>query len=414
MVRAWFAVSLATFSQAPQVSAQTWFDQAEHPGPMGDFTQEEREALKDVDPGLEGSARAVGSANTHFEQQLIAHGAEPNNHFGVYPPSDWERKAGVKILNATPFNSSGAMVVRTDHGLMPAPLVWGTAAWELADRPRRMALMVIEMIEDYRPYLGYLIPKVKPLVDEFRAQGMPVLFSNWAHRPGDGLYGGLDRAAGSAGLSTKTNIQFTYKDGGLYPMKELMPTEEELRMGHFIKSIHLNKFADLDSAGRSILADRLAALGVDTLVLTGGWTNACIIATALDAVDTKNLDALIVSDAVGTAMPGQESLLESVGGIVKLQDSAEVVSYLQAHKGNASFILAPDLDLDSMVAKYTKHAISSSHPMLDVVHVPILALTAGVFVAAVQSVRRSIAPVLQSPARSSEPLFEEEPCLERV
>merc|ERR1712187_382227 len=204
-----------------------------------------------------------------------------------------------------------------------------------------MALMVIEMIEEYRPSLGQLIPKVKPLVDEFRAQGMPVFFSTWSRRPDDGLYGGNDRANSATGLSTKANNEYTFTKGGNSPMKELMPTDEELRQGHLIKSIHLNKFADLDSRGKSILAEKVKAYGVDTLVITGGWTNACVVMTAMDAVDTKNLDALVVTDAVATALPGQAAFWPSFEFTVKLNESAMVANYLQAHKGDTSFILAP-------------------------------------------------------------------------
>lgn len=342
MDRAWLALGLLAFSHVPVTVAQAWFDQAEHPGPMGDFTAEEREAIKRVDPGIEGSPAAVGSAKTNWSQLLRAHGAEPNPEtFGVYSDSEWEAKAGVKILNATPFNVSGSTVVQTDHGLMHVPMVWIKRAWKLQDRPRRMALMVIEMIEDYRPYLGYLVPQVEPLLREFRTQGFPVFFSTWSRRPGDGLYGGLDRAGGYRGLAQGTNIEYTYKDHGSSPMKELMPTDEELSMGHFMKSIHLNKFRDLDKDGRSILAEKLKALEVDTLVLTGGWTDACILATALDAVDAKNLDVIIVSDAVGTSTAGQQAILNTFQLDFAIQDSESIMSYLQAHQGDASYLLAP-------------------------------------------------------------------------
>lgn len=287
--------------------------------------------------------------------------------------------------------------------------------------------MVVEMIEDYRPYLGYLIPKVKPLLDEFRAQGLPVFFSNWARRPGDGLYGGLDRAAGFAGVTTQTNTQYTYKDGGLFPVTELMPTKEELRMGHLIRSIHLNKFADVDSTGKSILADKLKALGVDTLVLTGGWTNACILATAMDAVDSKNLDVLIVSDAVGTAVSGQTAVLEAVEYAFKLHDSATILSYLQEHEYNTSYILAPDSPLDTpsmfheMVFKYSNAKIASNPSIFNGLYVPLLGLIAGILFATVQTLRCSVAIARRRRLRSQTlhtptavPLFERVPCVEQV
>jgi len=199
--------------------------------------------------------------------------------------------------------------------------------------------------------LGYLVPTIQPLLGEFRAQGLPVFFSNWARRPGDGLYGALDRAVGFKGMSAGTNIQYTYKDGGLFPMQELAPTEDEVKAGHFIRSIHLDKFADVDGSGRSILSEKLRALGVDTLVLTGGWTEACIIATALDAVDTKNLDVVLVSDSVGTASPHQLDVVETFQGLVKTETSEAILSYMQIHHGNASYILLPKHAVGDLVFK---------------------------------------------------------------
>jgi len=191
------------------------------------------------------------------------------------------------------------------------------------------------------------------LLREFRAQGLPVFFSNWARRPGDGLYSALDRTNGFKGLTAKTNFEYTYEDLGLYPMKELMPTDDEVRKGHFIKSIHLNKFADLDpKTGRSILADKLHAYGVDTLVITGGWTDACIVSTAMDAVDTKNLDVLLVSDAVGTATSAQQAVLKTFELEFQEQKADMVLDYLQVHRGNLSYILPPMQHLQGFLAKF--------------------------------------------------------------
>uniref|UniRef100_A0A7S2PD54 Isochorismatase-like domain-containing protein n=1 Tax=Zooxanthella nutricula TaxID=1333877 RepID=A0A7S2PD54_9DINO len=320
----------------------SWFHQPQFPGPIGDFSPSERAALRAVDPGVEGGARAVGAADTRFGELVMAHGDEGNPEaFGYVPRADWERRAGVKIIDEDPVSVSGAKVVVTDRGLMPAPLVWTKAAWKLEDRPRRFALLVIEMMEDYRPYLGYLVPSVQPVWREFQARGMPVFYSNWARRPGDGLYGALDRAYGCRGVRAGTNVMYTYQERGIFPMEELMPTREEQEQGHMVRSIHLNKFADLDVYGQSILVEKVRALGVDTIVLTGGGTDACVISTALHAVDAMNLDVVLLTDALGTATPNQKGAMDVLAGLTVQLTSGEFVSYLRQHSGSAAHLLPP-------------------------------------------------------------------------
>lgn len=354
MLRAYRTICLYACALPPVLcTSPTWFDQVQHPGAMGDFSPSERDAIRAVDPGIEGGPHAVGAANLHYAELIKQHGDQASDNIFLVSNADWERRSGTRIINATPLNVSGANVVRTDHGLVPSPLIYGQVGWTVAERPRRMALMVIEMIEDYKPYLGYLVPKIKPLLNEFRKQGLPVFFTNWARRPGDGLYGALDRANGYTGVSSGTNFQYTYNDGGLLPMKDLAPTSEELRLGHFIKSIHLDKFADLDEHGNSKLSELVRSYGVDTLVLTGGWTDACIIATAMDAMDTKNLDVLLVSDAVGTATPNQQGILRTFSMMFGQQTSQELAQYLRKHEGDTSYILPPAKPFEQLVAKFS-------------------------------------------------------------
>jgi nicotinamidase-related amidase len=344
------------------LGAPSWFDQTQYPGALGDLLPSEREARREVDPGFEGGARAVGSANTDFGSLVLKHGGEPNNHMRtVTMPSELEQMSGQHILNATPINISGASVLRTDHGLMPASLSSvAEVAWKLEDRPRRLALLVIEMMEEYRPILGHLVPQIQPLVSEFRSQGMPVFFTNWAHRPGDGLYSAVDRANGPRGLASKTNFQYLYEDRGLYPMQELMPTDDEVQKGHYIKTIHLDKFADLDSSGRSILAEKLHEYGVDTLVITGGMTDACVISTGLDAVDQKNLDVLLVSDGIDTSTPHHLRVLRAFELLFQEQKAGKLLDYLQMHSGDRSFILPPMQKLKGFLAKFEANSLLRS------------------------------------------------------
>jgi len=372
---------------------------------MGDFSPSERDAIRAVDPGIEGGPQAVGAANLHYAELIRQHGDQASDNIFPVSNAEWEQRSGTRIINATPLNVSGTMVVRTDHGLVPSPLMYGQVGWTVGDRPRRMALMVIEMIEDYKPYLGYLVPKIKPVLNEFRKQGLPVFFTNWARRPGDGLYGALDRANGYKGVSSGTNFQYTYKDGGLLPMNELMPTSEELRLGHFIKSIHLDKFADLDEHGNSKLSELVRSYGVDTLVLTGGWTDACIIATAMDAMDTKNLDVLLVSDAVGTATPNQQGILRTFSLMFGEQTSQELVQHLRKHEGDMSYLLPPAKPSGQLLARYSMGSgveITSNTPW----HI----LSGGALLAAVASALVGLACGVAVARRSQSERMEGSPC----
>ena len=58
------------------------------------------------------------------------------------------------------------------------------ASWNLADRPRRIALLIDDSQEEYRPYAGEILPNLKKLVDTFRtskseSDGVCIMWSAW-------------------------------------------------------------------------------------------------------------------------------------------------------------------------------------------------------------------------------------------
>merc|ERR1712196_294785 len=125
------------------------------------------------------------------------------------------------------------------------------------------------MIEDYRPFIGYLIPKIIPLIKAFKDAGMPVFWSNWLRRPNDGLYSAIDRFYGSYGVKQAQNPAFVFSENGAAPCKEIAPTDEDVAAGRMIHSAHLSKFADVTDNGKSYFREMLAKHGVDTLVIVG-------------------------------------------------------------------------------------------------------------------------------------------------
>lgn len=78
------------------------------------------------------------------------------------------------------------------------------------------------------------------------------------------------------------------------------------------------------------LEERLADLGVDTVIITGVSTSGCVRATAVDAV-ARNLVVVVVRDAVGDRSPqvGEASLSDVQTKYGEVVDLATAVDYLR-------------------------------------------------------------------------------------
>jgi len=97
-----------------------------------------------------------------------------------------------------------------------------------------------------------------------------------------------------------------------------------------IKSVHMDCFGNKDETGQSILKTSLDALGVDTLVLTGCWTDACIIATCIRAV-TEDFNVILPEDAVFSCTAAADSALEVMRNLyAKVALADEVAAYLRS------------------------------------------------------------------------------------
>jgi len=319
---------------------QSWFHLKQIPGPLGDYTEAEREVVRRVDTNVDGSKTSLDS-HARFLPAIQQYGDQPMPNTKTLQAAEWAKEVGVKLLDSgAVYDVHGTKVVNTSRGLQPAEQSMYWAYWNLGDRPRRYALMVEDMIEDYRQYVGYLVPKVLPLIKAFRKLDLPIFWSNWLRRPDDGFYGALDRFYGPMGVKSKQNPAYVYAQNGSLPMTELMPTPEEVAKGRMFHSAHLSKFADLNEEGQSSWFLKLKALGVDTLIVTGAWTEDCIAATAYDAVDKYNIDTVIVTDGVGTATPSHFTGLDVEGAsAAKLMSSADIVEFLKAHGAEDAYVL---------------------------------------------------------------------------
>ncbi len=210
------------------------------------------------------------------------------------------------------------------------------AAWDLADRPRRIALLVDDCQEEYRPYAGEILPNVERLVDAFRAarsssDGVCIAWSAWSRMFDDGISNAMDRWYGPRGLRPEQpeNAAYVFTGApGLEPLAEIAPTEQERAEGWFYLGKHLDMFWTFDDDGESYLDGKLKALDIDTIVIVGLWTDECVLSTAY-AGNSRGYDVVLVGDAVATATANQETALTIANSTVaKVLSTEEVVAYL--------------------------------------------------------------------------------------
>eukprot|EP00966_Prymnesium_polylepis_P242346 5604417-Prymnesium_polylepis.1 len=215
-------------------------------------------------------------------------------------------------------------------------------AWELQDRPRKMALLVRRLPEpaprpkpqgnsprrsklicyEYEPYVKGLVPQVKQLVAAFRAAGLPIYWSVWWRwGPDDGFFNSMDRFYGAVGANTPLNALYNHNvtHGGTI-LPEIGPLTPLERQRSMRKSYSLDMFDERPmqwqvDAGQGTLDDELKKLGVDTVVQVGAWTDDCIIATAFHAFALQ-YDVIVVTDGVSTASKNHFKALDVMGGAV--------------------------------------------------------------------------------------------------
>ncbi len=211
------------------------------------------------------------------------------------------------------------------------------AAWDLADRPRRIALLVDDCQEEYRPYAEEILPNVQRLVEAFRtaradSDGVCIAWSAWSRMFDDGISNAMDRWYGPRGLRPEEpeNAAYVFTGAaGLRPLAEIAPTEEEVADGWFYLGKHLDMFWTFDERGASYLDEKLKALDIDTIVIVGLWTDECVLSTAYVG-SSRGYDVVVVSDAVATATENQETALTIAGSTVaKVLTTDEVVRYLE-------------------------------------------------------------------------------------
>ena len=224
----------------------------------------------------------------------------------------------------------------TPDGPNEMPLAFW-ASWELADRPRRIALLLDDCQEEYRPYADGILPNLIRLVDTFRLakstqEGVCIVWSAWSRRFDDGISNAMDRWYGPRGLrpDQPENAAYIFNGHeGLQILSEVEPNDDELSDGCFYHGEHLDMFWTFDDEGKSYLDEKLKALDIDTIVIVGLWTDECVLATAY-AGSSRGYDVVVVSDAVATATANHEaSLMIANSTVAKVVSTDDVINYMQ-------------------------------------------------------------------------------------
>jgi biuret amidohydrolase len=155
--------------------------------------------------------------------------------------------------------------------------------------PARTAVLVIDMQNDFVaegaplefPEGRQIVPTIQRLLDAARELGMPVVYTAHVHRP-DGTDLGRHReiypliAAGGALVDGE-------EGGEIYPELAPHPGEPVIRKHRY------SSFYNTD------LATVLSGYGVDTLILTGVTTEACVLSTARGALEL-DYKVIVASD----------------------------------------------------------------------------------------------------------------------
>lgn len=219
-----------------------------------------------------------------------------------------------------------------------------SAAYQLQDRPRRIALLMDDCQEEYRPYSGDILPNLVRLVNAFRrlrsqGEAVCIAWSVWSRRFDDGISNAMDRWYGPRGLNPDNpeNAVYVFTGApGLKPLAEIAPDEGEVAEGWFYHGKHLDMFWTFDAEGRSYLDEKLKALDIDTIVIAGLWTDECVLSTAY-AGNSRGYDVVVLDDAVATATDNHEIALKvAASTVAKVISTDALLAYLDRDFGSGA------------------------------------------------------------------------------
>ena len=143
-----------------------------------------------------------------------------------------------------------------------------------------------------------------------RAGGVPVFFTRQVY----------DAEVGNAVYVRKVPaLKLLCANSALAELHPALPLRDgEVFVKRFPSAFHRTGFGD-----------RLRALGIDTLIVTGLTTSGCIRATAMDVL-LNDLHGVVVRDAVGDrdASIHEANLFDIAGKLADVKGEAEVIDWL--------------------------------------------------------------------------------------
>jgi nicotinamidase-related amidase len=188
------------------------------------------------------------------------------------------------------------------------------------ERGARPAVLVVDLSRGFTEpqfptgsELSSEVAAARRLIDAARANGAPVLFTTIAYDPGDETsLAWLRKAPGLAVLAAGSELV------------ELDPRLGATGGEPLLVKKGASAFFDTD------LANRLRALGVDTLVVCGATTSGCVRASVVDAVQ-NGFPTLVVREAVGdrAQAPHDANLFDiaaKYGDVISVDDAVVYLS----------------------------------------------------------------------------------------
>ena len=205
----------------------------------------------------------------------------------------------------------------------------------LALEAARTALLVIDMQRGFVdqgaamevPPARESVPRIRALVDLFRAKGRPVIFTEFVYSERAPLLVGAlhpehRRAAPGAPTGFGLPSSCCHEDDpSVVTVAALAPRADEL----VVRKRWYDAFAGTPLDGA------LRARGVDTLVVTGTMTDICVLATVVGAFN-REYRITVVEDAVTTLWPDihratLDIIARAYGRVASAKEIADTVEH---------------------------------------------------------------------------------------
>lgn len=187
------------------------------------------------------------------------------------------------------------------------------------------ALILVDFVEAYFDkdsplYAGVddALSSALRILEAARAAGIPVFYTNVVYKKGGSDGGVFYKKVPALEVFVEGNPLGNWPDG-------LHPTNGEVVISKQYPSAFFG----------TSLADDLAALGVDTLIITGLTTSGCIRATCVDTM-SNGFIPIVVADACGDRhrAPHDANLFDMNAKYADVVDEAAVIEHLHGLASN--------------------------------------------------------------------------------